>query len=105
MAVCNWCKRTSMPKVIWKWDALEQVWYRWYAGKWHYWGPSKRGFTADGWTWYRGYWHHSGWIFKYVNGVWYRFQNGKWSKYGKVVPINPSVPRNKQICRPFYLLK
>merc|ERR1719473_565226 len=56
--VCNWCKTAKRPSVIWKWVATEGVWYRFYDGKWHYWGVSKQGFTSVGWTWYKGYWHH-----------------------------------------------
>jgi len=41
MKVCNWCKKAPTPKVIWKWSPTEKVWYRFYDGKWHYWGPSK----------------------------------------------------------------
>jgi len=81
--VCNWCKRARAPSVIWRWVSSEKVWYRWYDNKWHYWGPSKTGFTAYGWTWYKGYWHHNGWVFKYYRGYWYRFQGGKWVRYGK----------------------
>jgi len=50
--VCNWCKKAPAPKVIWKWSPTEKVWYRFYDGKWHYWGPSKKGFTHAGWTWW-----------------------------------------------------
>merc|ERR1711990_603366 len=42
---------------------------------------------------------------KYYRGYWYRFQGGKWVKYGKKVPIKPTVPRGPRICRPFYVLK
>lgn len=105
MAVCNWCKKAKSPKVIWKWDASSQVWYRFYDGKWHWWGESKKGFTAIGWTWYKGYWHHRGWVFKYVNGFWYRFQGGRWVRYARKVPVKPSMPRGKPICRPFYKLR
>merc|ERR1711865_607823 len=103
--VCNWCKKAKAPSVIWKWDASGKVWYRWYDNKWHYWGPSKRGFTSVGWTWYKGFWHHNGYVFKYVGGYWYRFQGHKWVKYGATVPIKPKAPRGAKICRPFYMLK
>jgi hypothetical protein len=103
--VCNWCKKAKAPSVIWKWDPSRRVWYRWYDNKWHYWGPSKRGFTTVGWTWYKGYWHHNGWVFKYYGNYWYRFQGGKWVRYGRQVPIKPKVPIGPKICRPFYLLK
>jgi hypothetical protein len=73
MAVCNWCKKAPAPKIRWRWIAKEGVWYRWYDNRWHYWGPSKRGFTAAGWTWYKGYWHHGGYVFKFMRGTWYRF--------------------------------
>jgi len=103
--VCNWCKKAKAPSVIWKWDASGKVWYRWYDNKWHYWGPSKRGFTSVGWTWYKGYWHHNGYVFKYVGRYWYRFQGHKWVRYGATVPIKPKAPRGAKICRPFYMLK
>ena len=103
--VCNWCKKAKAPSVIWKWDASGKVWYRWYDNKWHYWGPSKRGFTSVGWTWYKGFWHHNGYVFKYVGGYWYRFQGHRWVRYGATVPIKPKIPRGKKICRPFYMLK
>ena len=51
MKVCNWCKKAPEPKVIWKWSPTEKV-YRFYDSKWHYWGPSKEGFTHAGWTWW-----------------------------------------------------
>lgn len=104
MKVCNWCKKAPPPKVIWKWSPGEKVWYRWYDRKWHYWGPSKRGFTALGWTWWQGYWHHSGYVFKFKHGMWWRFQGGRWTKYGRRVPISPKKPRGQPICRPFYRL-
>merc|ERR1719473_1631396 len=50
--VCNWCKKAPAPKVVWKWSPTEKVWYRFYDGKWHYWGPSKKGFTHAGGTWW-----------------------------------------------------
>jgi len=103
--VCNWCKKAKAPSVIWKWDPSTKTWYRWYDNKWHYWGPSKRGFTSIGWTWYKGFWHHNGWVFKYTGGYWYRFQGHKWVRYGKTVNIKPTVPRGAKICRPFYMLK
>jgi hypothetical protein len=71
--VCTWCKHAKAPSVRWKWVTAEKVWYRWYDNKWHYWGPSKSGFTAAGWTWYKGYWHHAGYVYKFVHGKWYRF--------------------------------
>jgi hypothetical protein len=103
--VCNWCKKAKAPSVIWKWDPKGKVWYRWYDNKWHYWGPSKKGFTSVGWTWYKGFWHHNGWVFKYYRGYWYRFQGQKWVRYSTTVPIKPTVPRGPKICRPFYMLK
>ena len=103
--VCNWCKRAPAPSIRWKWVANERVWYRWYDGRWHYWGPSKRGFTAAGWTWYKGYWHHGGYVFKFIRGMWYRFQGRKWVRYGRRVPVKPSIPRGPKICRPFFILK
>jgi len=104
-AVCNWCKKAKSPAIRWKWVVEEKVWYRWYDGKWHYWGPSKEGFTAVGWTWYKGYWHHGGYVFKYTRGRWYRFQAGRWVLFGRRVPVKPAAPKGKKICRPFYLLK
>lgn len=89
----------------WKWVVAEKAWYRWYDSGWHYWGPSKKGFTAAGWTWYKGYWHHSGYVFRFARGRWYRFQAGRWVLYGARVPVKPAVPRGPKICRPFLLLK
>ena len=103
--VCNWCKAAKAPSVIWKWDTDDKVWFRWYENKWHYWGPSKHGFTAKGWTWYKGYWHHNGWIFKHTGGMWWRFQAHKWVKYSRTITINPTPPRGPKICRPFFMLK
>jgi hypothetical protein len=103
--VCNWCKKAKAPSVIWKWNSQSKTWYRWYDNKWHYWGPSKRGFTAVGWTWYKGFWHHNGYVFRYRGGYWYRFQGNNWVRYGATVPIKPKIPRGKKICRPFYMLK
>jgi len=102
--VCAWCKHAKAPSVRWKWVAEEKVWYRWYDKKWHYWGPSKSGFTAVGWTWYKGFWHHNGYVYKFVGGKWYRFQGRKWVFYRKQVPLNPQAPRERPICRPFYKL-
>lgn len=102
--VCSWCKHAKAPEIRWKWVTDEKVWYRWYDNKWHYWGPSKSGFTAAGWTWYKGYWHHGGYVYKFVHGKWYRFQGGKWVFYRKRVPLNPQAPRERPICRPFYKL-
>jgi len=102
--VCTWCKHAKAPAIRWKWVAEESVWYRWYDNSWHYWGPSKSGFTAAGWTWYKGYWHHGGYVYKYVHGKWYRFQGRKWVFYKKRVPLNPKAPRERPICRPFYKL-
>merc|ERR1711998_585662 len=81
------------------------VWYRFYDGKWHYWGPSKKGFTASGWTWYKGYWHHGGYVFKYFKGKWYRYQGKRWTSYKYKVPMKPGIPRRPPVCRPFYVLK
>jgi len=104
-AICGWCKHRKPPTIRWKWLDAEHVWYRWYDGHWHYWGPSKDGFTAEGWTWYSGYWHHGGYVFKYYHHKWYRFQGGKWVFYHETVPINPKIPREKKICRPFFILR
>lgn len=103
--VCNWCRHAKAPKDRWKWVPAEHVWYKWYDNKWHYWGPSKSGFTAIGWTWYKGYWHHGGYVFKYFNHKWYRFQGHRWVLFGKRVPLAPKPPRGKPICRPFYKLE
>merc|ERR1719473_915222 len=103
--VCAWCKRAPAPSIRWRWIPSEKVWYRFYDGKWHYWGPSKNGFTSIGWTWYKGYWHHGGYVFKYVRGIWWRFQGKRWVKYGKKVPTKPQIPRGPRICRPFYVLR
>jgi hypothetical protein len=103
-AVCHWCRKNRVVRK-WKWVASQKVWYRYYYGKWHYWGPSKSGFTKGGWTFYKGYWHHRGYVFKFIRGMWYRFQNKKWVKYGSRVPLKPGIPRGPKICRPFYVLK
>jgi hypothetical protein len=105
MKVCNWCKMARSPRIIWKWSPTEKVWYRWYDGKWHYWGESKAGFTKGGWTWWQGYWHHKGYVFKYVGKWWYRFQGGRWVRFGRKVPVSPKPPVGKPICRPFYRLE
>ena len=83
--VCNYCKNQKAPKVIWKWEATLKVWYRWsvYNKDWMYWGPSKSGFTASGWSWYKGFWHHGGFVYKYNDGYWWRFQNRRWVRYNK----------------------
>lgn len=103
--VCNWCKKAPEPSIRWKWVADEHVWYRWYDGKWHFWGVSKHGFTHEGWTWYKGYWHHSGYVYRYHKGHWWRFQGGRWVVFSKKLPLNPGIPRGPKICRPFYLQK
>jgi len=92
--VCSYCRTTKTPKVIWKWDISLKVWYRWsqYSKSWAYWGPSKSGFTAVGWSWYRGYWHHGGFAYKYEKGTWSRYQNRRWVPFNKKVPVNPSPP-------------
>lgn len=104
-AVCNWCKQAEEPEIIWKWDPTENVWYRYYDGDWHYWGPSKDGFTTEGWTWHKGYWHHDGYVFKYEDNKWKRFQGKRWTDYDKSVPVSPEKPDGKEICRPFYILE
>lgn len=103
--VCQWCRSQKIPAIRWKWVASQKVWYRFYDGKWHYWGPSKSGFTKGGWTFYKGYWHHRGYVFKFINGMWYRFQGQRWVKFGSKVPVTPGIPRGPRICRPFYVLK
>lgn len=103
--VCDWCKKAPEPKEKWKWDEDSQVWYKYYDGKWHYWGPSKDGFTANGWSWYKGYWHHDGYVFKYENNKWYRFQGKKWVEYGDQVPVKPERPRGPKDCRKFHILR
>jgi hypothetical protein len=52
--VCAFCRKQKIPKILWKWDYSSKVWYRWslYNRRWMYWGPSKGGFTAAGWSWY-----------------------------------------------------
>jgi len=102
--VCSWCRKNRVIR-RWKWVPNEKVWYRYYGGKWHYWGPSKTGFTRGGWTFYKGYWHHRGYVFKFIRGMWYRFQGRRWVKYGSKVPLKPGIPRGPKICRPFYVLK
>lgn len=105
--MCDWCKENgeTEPEVIWQWNELENVWYKWYDGNWHYWGPSKDGFTSTGWTYYGGYWHHGGYAYSYVDGMWYRYEQGEWVKYGEAVPVDPKPPKTKKICRPFYKLE
>jgi len=101
--VCEWCqKEYKRPDIVWKWNPDEETWYRWYDGNWHYWGPSKDGFTEGGWSWYNGYWHNDGYTFKYEDGKWYRFQDKHWVEYGEKVPVDPKPPVGKKICRPFY---
>ena len=103
--VCDWCRHAKAPLTKYKWDPNDKVWYRWYDNRWHYWGPSKAGFKAIGWTWYQGYWHHNGWVFKYVRGYWYRFQSHKWVKYSRTIPISPIPPRGPKDCRQFRMLE
>lgn len=101
--VCEWCQNEyKRPEVVWKWNPDENTWYRWYDGNWHYWGPSKDGFTEGGWSWYNGHWHNDGYVFKYENGTWSRFEDHQWVPYGKEVPVDPSPPTGGKICRPFY---
>ena len=101
--VCEWCqKEYKRPAVVWKWNPAENTWYRYYDGDWHYWGPSKDGFTEGGWSWYNGYWHNDGYVFKYENETWSRFQDNKWVPYDKDVPVDPKPPTGGKICRPFY---
>lgn len=92
-----------MPSTRWMWSSDEEVWYRWYDGKWHYWGPSKGGFTYKDWSWYKGYWHHRGYIYKWKNPYWYRFQDNQWVRYRKLIPVYPAKPYGK-VCRPVYQL-
>jgi hypothetical protein len=105
LKVCTWCKNSKIPKILWKWDYTLKVWYRFshYDKKWHYWGPSKKGFTSVGWSYYRGYWHHGGFAYKYYNGQWWRYVNRKWEKYAKTVPVTPKPPAVRKECRAFYL--
>jgi len=103
--VCQYCKSKAAPKIYWKWDTDDHVWYRWYGNEWHYWGPSKEGFTTAGWTWYKGYWHHNGWVFKYVQHQWFRWEDMHWVYYANRVDINPAPPETKKICRPFMIMK
>lgn len=101
--VCDWCRKSyRRPKNVWKWNSEEEVWYKYYDQGWHYWGPSKEGFTEGGWKWYGGYWHNDGYAYKYTDGNWYRFQDKEWVKYSKEIPVNPSPPTGRKICRPFY---
>jgi len=102
--VCTWCKNHyKVPAVRWRWSNADKAWYRWYDGKWHYWGISKRGFTYNGWSWYQGYWHHGGYVYRYSRPYWYRFQNRHWVRYAKKIPVYPSKPKYK-VCRPVYRL-
>lgn len=105
LKVCTWCKNSKIPKDLWKWDKTLKVWYKFshYDKKWHYWGPSKKGFTSVGWSYYRGYWHHGGFAYKYHGGSWWRYVNRKWVKYAKTVPVTPKAPIVKKECRAFYL--
>lgn len=103
-AVCQWCKEAEEPEVKWRWNEIEKAWYKWYDDGWHYWGPSKDGFTTTGWTWYGGFWHHGGYAYKYEDGEWYRFENKKWEHYDSTVPVKPEAPKTKKICRPYYKL-
>lgn len=102
--VCNYCRHTKTPKIIWKWEASLGVWFRYshFNKKWMYWGPSKKGFTAEGWSYYRGYWHHGGFAFRYTSGTWWRYENRKWIKYGKTVPVTPQKPKVARSCRAYY---
>lgn len=68
--VCRYCAKNVTPSI--KWKFYRGVWYRWWSGKWHYYGPSKRG-HGGAWKWYGGFWHYKGYVFKYTGGKWYRF--------------------------------
>merc|ERR1712048_1000666 len=100
-AICNWCHNEAQPdsKEIWQWNPEEGVWYKWYGGQYHYWGPSKEGLKHD-WSWYNGYWQHNGYTYKYENKKWYRFQQHEWVEYKEKIDINPVAPLHKE-CREF----
>lgn len=70
-----------------------------------YWGPSKRGFTASGWSWYRGFWHHGGFVYQFRSGKWWRYENRRWVVYKKRVEISPKLPRTSRYCRNFYVVR
>jgi hypothetical protein len=42
--VCNWCHENTEPKKVWLWNPTEGVWYKFWGGQYHYWGPSKEGY-------------------------------------------------------------
>ena len=82
--ICTWCKKHyRYVRNQWRWVSAERAWYRYYGGKWHYWGIVKSGFRGNGWSWYKGYWHHGGYVYKYVHRKWYRFYNHRWNYYAK----------------------
>lgn len=100
--VCRYCAKGVTPSVRWKW--YRGVWYRWWSGRWHYFGPSRRG-NGGAWKWYQGYWHYRGYVFKYWNGKWYRYYHGKWNYYKHgYVPQNPKPPTTKPYCISVYKL-
>jgi hypothetical protein len=103
--VCNYCRKQKIPKILWKWDYGQKVWYRWslYNRRWMYWGPSKSGFTATGWSWYKGYWHHGGFVYKFHGGKWWRYENRRWVVYKKRVEVSPRIPVTQRYCRNFYM--
>jgi hypothetical protein len=95
-SVCRYCAKGVTPSIKWKW--YKGHWYRWWSGKWHYYGPSRRG-NGGAWKWYGGFWHYKGYVFKYVNGKWYRYYGGKWNFYKhKYVPQNPKPPMTDPYC-------
>lgn len=100
-AVCRYCAKGVTPSIKWKY--YNGVWYRWWSGKWHYYGPSKRG-HGGAWKWYSGFWHYNGYVFKYEGGKWYRFYGGKWQYYDKEVTQDPKPPMTKPYCIQVYKL-
>lgn len=94
--VCRYCAHGVTPSVRWKF--YNNVWYRWYAGKWHYYGPSRTG-HGGAWKWFKGYWHYKGYVYRYINGKWERYYGGKWQKYTSGhVPQDPKPPTTPKTC-------
>lgn len=99
--VCKYCKEGVTPSD--KWKFYNGVWYKWWDGRWHYYGPSRHG-NGGAWKWYNGYWHYNGYVFKYEGDKWYRFYGGKWQYYDKEVHQDPKPPMTKPYCVDVYKL-
>merc|ERR1712151_230960 len=92
--VCRYCTKANTPSIRWKF--YNGVWYRWWSGRWHYYGPSRRG-HGGAWKWYSSFWHYKGYVFKYSGGKWWRFYGGRWHYYRRHVIQNPRCVSGRSI--------